>query len=139
MALDGPIILIEDDEHDVDVISAAIKEDGFKAEIRSFTFAKDAMDYLMTTTEKPFVILCDIRLQGMNGLEFRRMLSENEFLRKKSIPFVFFTAAASDQIVNEAYNLDVQGFFKKPASFDELKAQLKSIIYYWKSCLHPNV
>ena len=74
----------------------------------------------------------------VNGLAFRQMVSGNEYLKKKSIPFVFFTGVASQEIVDEAYLLDVQGYFVKAAGFEALKAQLSAIYFYWRACLHPN-
>jgi len=138
MSLKGPIILIEDDANDLDVIAAALKENKFLNEPRSFTQAKDALEYLINTAEQPFIILCDIRMAGMNGLDLRSLINQNEYLRKKSIPFVFFTALVSQDIINEAYELGVQGFFEKPAGYELLKKQLHSIVSYWSNCLHPN-
>src|SRR3954470_14768617 len=116
MSVKGPILLIEDDPNDLDVITAAFKENKIKNEIKSFTNTADALAYMMITNDLPFLILCDIRMPGMNGLEFRKSVTENEFLRKKSIPFLFYTAAVSPQIINEAYDLTVQGFFEKPTN-----------------------
>ncbi len=138
MSVKGPIIIIEDDLNDLDVITAALKENQVKNELKSFTNAREALNYFLVTKDLPFLILCDIRIPGMNGLEFRKTVNENEFLRKKSIPFLFYTAAVSQQIINVAYDLTVQGFFEKPDNFDELKSQLGCIISYWTKCLHPN-
>jgi len=138
MSLTGPIILIEDDTNDLDVIRAALEENGVKNELKIFTNASGALEYFMITLDLPFIILCDIRLPGMNGLEFRSAINQNEALRKKSIPFIFYTAAVSQQIVNVAYDMTVQGFFEKPDNFDQLKIQLHTIIHYWQKCIHPN-
>lgn len=138
MSLTGPIILIDDDVNDLDVIIAALKDNEFKNEARCFLHAKDALNYLLTTTELPFIILCDIRLPVMNGLQLRSAINENEFLRKKSIPFLFYTGAVSQDIVNEAYHLTVQGLMAKPVNYNDMKDQLKAITDYWTKCLHPN-
>lgn len=134
----GPIILVDDDPNDCDVIVAAFRELGVPNELRVFAAATDAMDYLLHTDERPLVILCDIRLPVLNGLSFRRKISETERIRRKSIPFVFFTGAVSQELVNEAYDLTVQGFYQKPSSYAELKRQLEHIYLYWRDCLHPN-
>jgi len=138
MSKTGPIILVEDDPNDLDVLSAALADNGVQNKIMCFDSAQNALDYLLVTTDKPFVILCDIRMPGMNGLEFRNTINENDFLRKKSIPFIFLTVAASQEIVDEAYDLTVQGFLKKPTNFEDLKKKLDCIVSYWASCLHPN-
>jgi CheY-like chemotaxis protein len=139
MPLNSPIVLIEDDENDVEVITSAIKELGIKNEVTPFASADTALKYLLTTENKTFVILCDIRMPNINGLEFRKSIIQSDYLKKKTIPFVFFTGAVSQDIIDEAYTLDVQGFFKKAHSFEGLKAQLSAIYFYWRSCLHPNI
>jgi len=139
MALNGPIILVEDDTNDVDVIIEAIKEIGVTNEVIAFYTAQEAYDFLITTTESPFFILCDVRMPYVDGLSFRRNIFKNEELRKKSIPFIFFTGLVSQDIVNEAYNLEVQGFFEKAPSYDAIKEQLLTLCLYWKQCLHPNI
>ena len=138
MSSKGPIIIIEDDHNDTDVITAALRDNQVKNELKTFTSASIALQYLSTTSDLPFLILCDIRIPGMNGLEFRKAINEDEFLRKKSIPFVFYTAAVSQQIIDVAYDMTVQGFFEKPPSFDQVKEQLSCIVAYWSKCLHPN-
>jgi hypothetical protein len=74
----------------------------------------------------------------MSGLELRKRLNENEFLRNKSIPFLFFSTAADPQQVQTAYKLTVQGCFKKPTTYLSLKRQLGLIIVYWNDCIHPD-
>lgn len=138
MSKTGPIILVEDDAHDQDVIKAALKDNKVANEIICFESAQAALDYLLQTSEQPFIILCDILMKGMNGLEFRDAINDNDYLRKKSIPFVFFTAAVSQEIVDEAYDLTVQGFIEKPRIYDDLKKTLVHVIGYWSTCLHPN-
>ena len=138
MAHNGPIIIVDDDLHDIDVVTAAITELGFKNPIRSFTGAKSAMDFLGSTTDIPFIILCDIRMVEMNGLEFRNAVNQNDYLCKKSIPFIFLTAAVSQEIVNIAYDLTVQGFIIKPRTFEDLKSKLHTVLNYWTECVHPN-
>ena len=60
------------------------------------------------------------------------------FLRKKSIPFVFFSTAANKQEIERAYEMMVQGYFKKKNSMDGIKSTLKIIMDYWTLCKHPN-
>lgn len=138
MALIGPILVIEDDPNDTDVIEAGLKELGVQNTVIPFNSALDALEYLKVTTDKPLIILCDVRMPGMDGLAFLRTIYNSEYLRKKSIPFVFFTMLATPEIINKAYDLGVQGFYKKATSFTALKDQLLAIVIYWKHCLHPN-
>lgn len=74
----------------------------------------------------------------MNGLELRRHIISDDFLRKKSIPFIFYTTGVSKDSVDMAYDLTVQGFFQKANSMTEIKNLVELIINYWLNCKHPN-
>lgn len=138
MAMNGPIVLVEDDTNDIEIVTAALKELNVHNELRVFPQCADALQYLRTTTERPFFILCDIRMSGLNGLAFRKAICDDRQLRRKSIPFLFFTAAVSIDIVNEAYDMQVQGFIQKANSYGGIKEQLSAVMVYWQHCLHPN-
>ena len=134
----NPIIILEDDIDDHEIFTEALNALGVKNELIIFTDATKALDFLLVTPKQPFLILSDINLPGMNGLIFRSVIQQNEYLKSKSIPFIFFTTGTSKQQVKAAYDLTVQGFFIKPSSFIVLQLQLKAIVDYWSSCLHPN-
>lgn len=138
LSLTGPIICIEDDDDDQHLVSAAIRELPFPNELLFFSDGEIALDFLKHTPQKPFLILCDTNMPRMSGIELRKYLNQDEYLRKKSIPFLFVTSAASPALVQTAYDETVQGYFKKPHSFEELKGQLRLIITYWRECIHPN-
>ncbi|MDB5240692.1 MAG: histidine kinase, partial [Spirosoma sp.] len=138
VSITGPIICIEDDDDDQHLVSVAIKELQVSNELHFFGDGEAALEFLKSTPLKPFLILCDTNLPRMNGIELRKCLSENEYLRKKSIPFLFITTAASPALVQTAYDVTVQGYFKKPSTFKEMKQQLELIITYWRECIHPN-
>lgn len=139
MALKGPIVIIEDDVNDAQVIVAAIQELEAENELKVFHFAEDALEYLMATNDRPLIILSDIRMPVLDGLNLLKRIHSTAYLRKKAIPFVFLSAMASPEIVNEAYEIGVQGFYKKGTNFSGLKEQLYSILIYWNRSLHPNV
>ena len=134
----GPIICIEDDSDDQQLVSVAIKDLQVPNKLYFFADGEAALEFLKNTEEKPFLILCDLNLPLMSGIELRKRLNEDEYLRKKSIPFLFVSAAASPQTVEIAYDETVQGFFKKADTYAGIKEQLRLIVAYWKDCLHPN-
>ena len=74
----------------------------------------------------------------LNGIELRQQIHENEDIRVKTIPYLFFTTSAEQEAVIDAYSKSIQGFFIKPSSFDELKNTMKIIIEYWQKCESPN-
>ena len=139
MAKSGPVILVEDDVDDQDFFEEALRWIGLENELKVFPNAEEAFKYLKTTTEQPFIIFSDVNLPGLNGVEFKRKIDNDKELREKSIPFAFLSTSDDQQTVNIAYTqLTVQGYFKKPQSYDELKALIKLIIDYWQKCRHPN-
>ncbi|WP_225309592.1 response regulator [Larkinella humicola] len=138
LSLKGPIISIEDDEDDQFLLGQIVKQLNVPNEIRFFPNGQLALQYLETTDEQPFLILCDINMPIMNGLELRRRINQNEALRQKSIPFVYLTTAANPDIIREAYEQEVQGFFQKATDYAGFQQQMKLLVEYWKNCLHPN-
>ena len=135
----GPIIIVEDDKDDRDIIEEVLKELIIPNEIVWFKRCVDAFDYLKTHTNQPFLIFCDINLPGLSGLEFKRQIDADKELRKKSIPFVFLSTSTDKKYVDEAYmEMTVQGYFQKANSYVEIKNTVKAILEYWKICKHPN-
>ena len=137
MTLDGPVIFVEDDQDDQELYTEILRELGVTNEVKCFSHGKDALEYLKSTTEHPFIIFCDINMPIMDGMRFREEICASEQLKKKSIPFIYLTTAVHNQAVQSAYDLHVQGFFKKPQEYDVIKGLLKRIIDYWKFCEHP--
>ena len=139
MAKEGPIILIDDDEDDQETFADILEELSIRNKLRTFVKSTEAYEYLLETSEQPFIIFCDVNLPGQTGTEFKRKLDENPFLRKKSIPFVFYSTSVDQTTVNDAYTqMSVQGFFKKANSYNDIKEDLSVIFKYWSSCKHPN-
>ncbi len=139
MAKNGPIILVEDDEDDIDLLREVMKDNDVENELKFFLNGPDALNYLRTTTDKPLLIICDVNLPRQNGIEFKTEIDQDEMLRKKCIPFIFYSTYVSQYAVNEAYmKLTVQGFFQKNDSYSEFKNIIGMIIEYWSNCNHPN-
>lgn len=134
----GPIIIIEDDLDDQHILAEVFNELLVKNEILFFGDGEKALCYLTETKIEPFIIFSDINMPRLNGMELRAKVHENEDLRLKSIPYLFFTTSAEQQSVIDAYSKSIQGFFIKPAEYRELYATIKSIIDYWTRCVSPN-
>ena len=133
----GPIVFIEDDIDDQDVLTDVFKDLDFANEIIFFTEGEKALEYLTETKIKPFIIFSDINMPKLNGMELRDKLRENKELEIKSIPYLFFTTTAEQKHVIDAYSKSIQGFFVKPTSYKEIKEVIKTIIEYWQKCVSP--
>ena len=134
----GPIIIIEDDLDDQEILTDVFNELNYINEIIFFADAEKALEYLKSTEIEPFIIFSDINMPKLSGMELRQKIHENEDLRLKSIPYLFFSTTAEQQHVVDAYSKSVQGFFVKPASYSEIKELVHVIVSYWYTCVSPN-
>lgn len=135
----GPIIIIEDDSDDQELMETVIREIGITNKVIFWGNGEEGLNYLRTLEEHPFLILSDIHMPLMDGIELKRQIDEDPQLRSINIPFVFFTSSANKRAVNIAYTkMTVQGFFEKPSHYEEIKSLIKQIIDYWMTCKHPH-
>ena len=134
----GPIIIIEDDIEDQEILAEVFKELNYANELVFFGDGIQALEYLTNTDTEPFLILSDINMPKLNGMELREKVHNNEELRIKSIPYLFFSTSAEQKHVVEAYSRSIQGFFVKPANYEKLKNTIRKIVEYWQECVSPN-
>ena len=134
----GPIIYIEDDVDDQMIFKEVVESFGFINQLLFFANGQSFLDYIYQTKTQPLLIVCDINMPIMNGFELRKSIMEDERLKRKSIPFIFYTTSVNSKEIDLAYELTVQGYFKKPSAVDDIKATLRMIIDYWCVCKHPN-
>jgi CheY-like chemotaxis protein len=139
MSRSGPIVLVDDDPEDEELVNEVLQQLQIRNKLIYFDDCIKALDYLEHTTDKPLIILSDINLHKLNGIEFKRKIDEDPRLREKSIPFIFYSTSVDKHAVHQAYKeLTVQGFFQKTNSLQELKTVIKLIVDYWCLCKHPN-
>ena len=134
----GPIVLIDDDEDECELIREIVETEKITNEVICFFGCSEALHYLRTTQERPFIIFCDLNMPVISGLELRRLINQDEELKRKSIPFIFLTTTASPIVVKEAYEMSVQGFFEKGKNMQEIARLVREICDYWQRCRHPN-
>ena len=137
-SLHSPVIFVEDDAEDHEFMLEAYKSLNMKNGWHLFSRAHDAYNYLLTTHETPLIIISEVRLRGMDGIDLRQRILDNDYLRKKSIPFVYLTTSADKKDVEAAYELQVQGYFVKKNTIPEISRMLQKVIDYWKESRHPN-
>ncbi len=134
----GPIIIIEDDPDDQLTLNEVFEELNYKNELMFFRDSEEALKFLQETEIEPFLLLSDINMPKLNGMELREKIHNNENLRKKTIPYLFFTTTAEQNDVINAYSKSIQGFFIKPREYGELKNTMKIIVEYWQKCESPD-
>ncbi len=138
MQKQGPIIVIEDDSDDQEILEEIFKKLGYPNEVMFFSDGYEALDYITQTNVQPFLILSDINMPKLDGFELRRKIHNNEELRIRCIPYLFFTSGADRKAVTDAYSMSAQGFFIKPSRMVDLENTIRKIIDYWQECYAPN-
>lgn len=138
MNKNGPIIIIEDDLEDQEMLHDIFKELNYNYELIFFGDSVKALEFLTETDIKPFLVLSDINMPKLSGMELRDKIHNNEDLRLKSIPYLFFSTSAEQQHVIDAYSRSIQGFFVKPNSYEKLRKIIVKIVEYWQECESPN-
>lgn len=138
MNKNGAIIIVEDDTDDREMFIEVFKELNYKNELIFFNDGQEALSYLTAKTSEPFIVFSDINMPKLSGMELRNKIHENEDVRLKTIPYLFFTTSAEQEAVVDAYSKSIQGFFIKPSRFQDLKSVIKTIVEYWQKCESPN-
>lgn len=138
MNKDGPIIVIEDDADDQELLVDIFEKLGYANKIIYFQDGNDALVYLNKREVQPFLILSDINMPKLSGFDLRNKIFTDQELQSKCIPYLFFTTSANKKSVVDAYSMSVQGFFVKPTSIQAIEDTIRKIIEYWKECIAPN-
>lgn len=134
----GPIVVIEDDADDQEILVEIFKNLDYQNPVIYFCDGQEALKYLTDTKIKPFLILSDINMPKLSGFELRQKIHTDEDLNLKCIPYLFFTTTSNQKAVVDAYSQSVQGFFVKTANLDKLQHTIQTIIEYWQECEAPN-
>ena len=137
MNKNGPIVILEEDVEDQEFLSETFQELKQPNEVIFFRHASLLYDYLLTTKIQPFIILSEISVPGMSGLELHEKIFHDPKLKAKGIPYIFMTTGNTQKIIEQAYGLAIQGFFRKPNSLTEWKDVIKKILDYWNVSLSP--
>ena len=139
MNKEGPIIIIEDDIDDQELLDAIFQKLGYVNKIVYFSDGDKALEHLNKTDVHPFLILSDVNMPKINGFELRNKVFTNEQLQTKCIPYLFFTTSADKKSVVKAYAMSVQGFFVKPNTMQDLENLIRKIVEYWQECIAPSM
>lgn len=132
-----PIIIIEDDNDDIEIMLECLKEMGIKNKIEVFKDAHSAYAFLCRPEVNPFIILSDVNLPGMTGFQLRDKIHEDEELREKCIPYIFITTTSESKHIYQAYAKNAQGFFIKPNNHPGWKKLLAVTFDYWEDSQKP--
>jgi CheY-like chemotaxis protein len=137
MIVDEDIVIIDYDVDDQKLIKQIFDESGYVNKLIFFDDSTEAFEYLSKPDIWPFIIICELSMPKIGGLELRQMILDDPIINLKSIPFIFFTTIKSNDNVVKAYKKCIQGYFRKANSYERYKETVQQIITYWRSCLSP--
>ena len=138
----GRILLVEDDPKDIDLTLAALGEYKLANEVIVVRDGAEALDYLHTkgnyrsrARENPAVVLLDLKLPKVDGLEVLREIRSDETL--KLTPVVVLTSSREDRDMVASYKLGVNAYVVKPVDFHEFVNAVKELGVFWAVINEP--
>lgn len=129
MPHDNHILLLEDDAVDVMTIKRVMKQLDFSQPIVVATNGEEGLDQLSAHAKLPSLILLDINMPKMNGLEFLQIIKRHEVYRR--IPVVVLTTSQDPHDKLESFNHSVAGYMIKPMNFQRFKDMMATLKAYW--------
>ncbi len=132
-----PIVIIEDDIDDQEIMKLTLADLDIRQEVVFFENAEKAIAYLSRKEIIPFIVFSDINMPGMNGFQLRDKIHADPDLKIKCIPYIFLTTGGESKHIWEAYTKNAQGFFVKPSSVSGWKELLSMVIEYWGHSKKP--
>ena len=137
-----PILLVEDNPHDLELTLIALSKSQLANEVVIVRDGAEALDYLNRrgefaerTVGNPAVILLDLKLPKVDGLEVLKKIRETEVL--KSIPVVMLTSSKEEQDVVRSYELGVNAYVVKPVDFTEFVRAIADLGIFWAVLNEP--
>ena len=126
MPKSGPIVIVEDDLDDQEILVEIFKKLGYQNEIVYFIDGNNALQYINRTDVKPFLILSDINMPGMSGLELLKKIKQMYAVPPPVVMMI--TAYGDEENYNRSLSLGADDFLTKPLDFNLLKEKLKTKI-----------
>lgn len=124
------ILLVEDDQVDVMTVKRALKEIHVTNPVVNLENGEEALKYLRDPgNEKPCIILLDLNMPIMNGIEFLQIAKQDAQLRR--IPVVVLTTSEEQQDKVSSFDLGVAGYMAKPVDYRQFVEVMRTIDAYW--------
>ena len=133
------VMLVEDNVDHAELVIRTLEEHRIANRVRHFLDGQSALDYLFQRgeyaghddTARPHVILLDLRLPRVDGIDVLKAIKEDDHL--KTIPVVVLTTSEAEKDVAKAYYNHANSYLVKPVGFDEFKRLMDDLGFYWLS------
>lgn len=136
------ILLVEDNIYDAELIMTGLEDNNLANKVIHVRDGEEALDYLYSRRKfsgrmdgKPIVVLLDLNLPKISGLEVLRQMKTDEQL--KLIPVVILTSSREDKDIIEGYALGANGYVVKPIDFHQFVDSIKQLGAYWAVVNQP--
>lgn len=131
------VMLVEDNIDHAELVIRTLEDHRIANSIKHFSDGQSALDYLMRRGEytdpesspRPHVILLDLRLPKVDGLEVLRIIKEDTEVQK--IPIIVLTTSEAERDVARAYDNHVNSYLVKPVGFEEFSKLMNDLGFYW--------
>lgn len=131
------ILLVEDDPADMELTMHALQAEHLCNRIEVARDGEEALDFLFCRGAyadrdrdvQPRLILLDLKLPKVDGLEVLRCVKEDS--RTRAIPVVILTSSRQETDMVRGYQLGTNSYIQKPVDFDQFRATIKQLGYYW--------
>jgi two-component system, response regulator len=138
------ILLVEDNPQDVELTIRALKKRNVANSVYVVGDGAEALDFMFSrgkyaaraSSPRPKVVLLDLKLPKLNGLEVLRELKEDE--RTRLVPVVMVTSSREDPDIRTAYELGANSYVVKPVEFDEFVEAMSNLGFYWLLINQPS-
>jgi CheY-like chemotaxis protein len=125
------ILLIEDDTIELMKLNRAMLSLNMNHEVTEANNGEDALELLLKEKYYPDIILLDLNMPKINGIEFLEILKNNESI--KFIPTIILTTSSNEKDLLACFNLGISGYILKPLKYDEYIAKIKVLLSYWSA------
>jgi CheY-like chemotaxis protein len=136
------ILLVEDNENDLELTLTALSECHLGNEVDVTRDGAEALDYMFQrgnfsdrNEEPPCVILLDLKMPRVDGLEVLRQLKSDRTLRH--VPIVMLTSSREERDLVHSYDLGVNGFVVKPVNFGQFVEAIRAVGMFWAIVNEP--
>lgn len=133
-----PILLVEDNPVDIDLTIRAFKKRNLNNPIQIARTGEEALKYIEkwdAGDQTPVVILLDLKMPKVDGLEVLKVLKTHE--KYATIPVVVLTTSSDNKDVEKAYKLGANSYIVKPVNFDKFVEVASQIELYWNVLNEP--
>ncbi|MFH6972207.1 response regulator [Flavobacterium petrolei] len=125
------ILLIEDDAIEVMKFNRVLSTLNIKHKILEANNGEEAIKILKEKETVPDIIVLDLNMPKINGIEFLRILKSDDYL--KYIPAIILTTSSNHKDVLECYRIGIAGYVIKPLKYDEYVKRITKLVEYWSA------